>query len=77
MKYLNLFFQKSAVIDKDGKFKEWNAKNRIEKSSFINEISLENKAAKLPQDYMEREESQISLTEALSDNLNIRLCEQY
>ena len=36
------------------KFKEWNAKNRIEKSSFFNKISLEYKAIKLPQDYMER-----------------------
>ena len=29
-------------------FKEWNAKNRVEKSSFFNEISLDYKALKLP-----------------------------
>ena len=43
-------------------------RNRIEKSSFFNEISLEYKATKLPQDYMEREESQISPTEGLKGN---------
>ena len=32
MKYLNLFFQKRAIIGKNGKFKEWNAKNRIKKN---------------------------------------------
>ena len=46
-------------------FKEQNAKNRIEKSSFFKEIPLENKAVKLPQDYMEREEIQTCLIESL------------
>ena len=41
-------------------------KTKLKKSSFINEISLEYKATKHPQDYMEREESQISLTEGLN-----------
>ena len=36
-------------------FKEQNVKNRIEKSSFFNKISLEYKALKHPEDYMERE----------------------
>ena len=40
-------------------------KTELKKFSFFNEISLEYKATKLPQDYMEREESQISLTEGL------------
>ena len=48
-------------------------KNRIEKSSFINEISLEHKATKPPQDYMEREERQISLTERLKAALKSKL----
>ena len=48
------------------KFREWNAKNRIEKFSFFNETSLEYKETKLPKDYMERGKSQISLT-ALND----------
>ena len=47
---------------KGNMFKEQDAKNRIEKSSFFNETSLESKATKLPQNYMEREESQISQT---------------
>ena len=43
MKCLNLFFQKAQLQVRGGKFKEWNAKNRIEKYSFFNEISLEYK----------------------------------
>ena len=43
-----IFFQKSTVLIRGGEFKEWNVKNRIGKSSFINEISLEYKATKLP-----------------------------
>ena len=38
-------------------------KNRIEKSSFFREISLEYRATKLPYDYKERKESQTSLTD--------------
>ena len=53
-------------------FKEQNAKNRIEKSSFFNEIFLENKALKLPKDYMEREESQTCLIEGLKLFYNIQ-----
>ena len=36
-------------------FKEENAKNKIEKTSFFDEISLKYKSVKLQQDYMERE----------------------
>ena len=61
MKYLNLFFQKTKnkkqitqLQVRGDKFKEWNAENRIEKCSFFNEISLQYKETKLPQDYMER-----------------------
>ena len=52
-----IFFKKEQLQVRCGKFKEWNAKNRTEKTSFINEISLEYKATKLPQDYMERGKS--------------------
>ena len=55
-----------ARYSQGGKFKEWNAKSRIEKSSFFNEISLEYKETKLPQNYMERKKSQASLTETLN-----------
>ena len=44
-------------------------KTELKKSSFFNEISLEYKAIKLPQNYMEREESQISLTGSLKWNV--------
>ena len=40
-------------------------KNRIEKSLVFNEISLEYKATKFVKHYMERGESQVSLTEGL------------
>ena len=33
---------------KGNKFEEWNAKNRTEKTSFLNQIFLEYKAAKFP-----------------------------
>ena len=39
-------------------------KTELKKSSFFNVISLENKGTKLPQDYMEKEESKTSLTES-------------
>ena len=65
MKHLKLFFQKSAIVGRGAKFKEWNGKNRIENFSFFNEISLEYKETKLPQDYMEKGKSQISLTDNL------------
>ena len=41
-------------------FKEQNAKNRTEKFAFFNEISLEYKAVKLPQVYMEGGKSNLS-----------------
>ena len=60
-----IFFNSKMQLQiKDDKFKEENAKNRIEKPSFFNEISLEYKAKKLPQDHMEREENQIFKTES-------------
>ena len=64
MKYLFyfIFFKKAHLYVRGGKFKEWNAKNRNKKSSFFNAISLEYKATKFPQDYMEREKSQTCLT---------------
>ena len=49
-----IFFKKAELQIRRGKFKEWNEKHRTEKSSFYNEISLEYKETKLPQDYMER-----------------------
>ena len=61
-----IFSKKAQLQVRGGKFKEYNAKNRIEKSSFFNEISLEYKAKKLPLDYIETKESQISLTEDLN-----------
>ena len=54
-------------------FMKWNAKNRIEKFSFINEISLKYKTTKLPLDYMEKEEIQISLTVGLNPQFIIFL----
>ena len=48
IKYLNLFFKKAQLFIRSGKFKECNAKNKIEKSPFFNEISLEYKETKLP-----------------------------
>ena len=69
MKYLNLFFQKTQLQVRGGKFREWNAKNRIEKSSFFNEISSEYKATKLPQNYMEKVKSQTSQTETFNSEL--------
>ena len=45
-------------------------KTELKKSSFFNEISLEYKATKFPQNYMEWEESQIPLTEGLKDTSN-------
>ena len=65
MKYL-YFFKKAQLQVRRGDFKEWNAKNRVEKSSFFNEISLEYKESKLSQDYMERRKSQTSPTETLN-----------
>ena len=47
MKYL-YFFKKAQLQVRVGKFKEWNAKNRIEKSSFFNEIFTEYKEKKNP-----------------------------
>ena len=61
-----IFFKKAQLYIRGGKFKEWNVRNRIEKSSFFNEISSEYKATKLPYDYMEREESQTCLTDSLN-----------
>ena len=52
------FFKKAQLQVRFGKFKEWNAKNRIEKSSFFNKISLEYKETKLPYDYIKRRKSQ-------------------
>ena len=43
MKNLNLNFQKSALVGKRRKMKEWNAKNTIEKIFIFSEISLEYK----------------------------------
>ena len=54
---------------KGNMFKELKEKNRIEKSSFFNEIFLEYKALKLPLDHMEREESQTSLIEGLKSGI--------
>ena len=48
--------------------KEQNAKNRIEKSSFFDEIPLEYRAEKLP--HMERKESQICRIEGLKNELS-------
>ena len=47
-------------------------KNRIEKSSFFNEISLKYKVLKLPLDYIEREESQTCLIRGLKYQLKVK-----
>ena len=43
-----MFSKIAIIIAKGDKFKEWNAKIRVEKSSFFKEIAIECKAAEHP-----------------------------
>ena len=70
MNHLNIFLQKityyvTQLQVKGNRFKEWNAKNRIEKNQLSNAISIKYEATKFPNGYMKREKSRICLIESL------------